>query len=142
MKAVRGNANEVNGVNYYDDPSSLSGSSLDEWMSFSKASGDPVSEWLTRLNFYPIEIQNYKAGRTIDWADLIFQTGFKQDYNMNISGGSDRTKYYFSIGYSDVEGFVVGDEYEAIRSRLNLETRINNTFFCRCQRSVCRTQSR
>lgn len=128
MKAVRGNANEVNGVNYYDDPSSLSGSSLDEWMSFSKASGDPVSEWLTRLNFYPIEIQNYKAGRTIDWADLIFQTGFKQDYNMNISGGSDRTKYYFSIGYSDVEGFVVGDEYEAIRSRLNLETRINKYF--------------
>lgn len=125
MKAVRGNSNEVNGINYYDDPSSLSGAALDEWMSFSKASGDPTTEWLTRLNFYPIEIANYKAGNTIDWADLIFQTGFKQDYNMNVSGGSERTKYYFSIGYSNVEGFVVGDEYEAIRSRLNLETSIN-----------------
>lgn len=86
MKTVRGNNNEVNGVNYYDDPSSLSGAALDKWMSFSKASGDPVSEWLTCLNFYPIEIANYKAGHTIDWADLIFQTGFKQDYNMNVSG--------------------------------------------------------
>lgn len=125
MKAVRGNANEVNGVNYYDDPSSLSGAALDQWMGFSGASGDPTTEWLTRLNFYPIEIENYKAGRTIDWKDLIFQTGLKQDYNMNISGGSERTKYYFSLGYSNVEGFIVGDEYEAFRSRLNLETSIN-----------------
>ncbi len=125
MQAVRGNPNSVNGVNYYNNPSSLSGDDLNRWMGFSNATGDPTTEWLTRLNFFPIEIENYKAGRTIDWADLIFQTGFKQDYNMNVSGGSERAKYYFSLGYSDVEGMVVGDEYEAIRSRLNLETEIN-----------------
>lgn len=125
MQAVRGNPNSVNGVNYYNDPSSLSGDALNQWMGFSNASGDPTTEWLTRLNLFPVEIENYKAGRTMNWADLIFQTGFKQDYNMNISGGSERTKYYFSLGYSDVEGFVVGDEYEAIRSRFNLESQIN-----------------
>jgi TonB-linked SusC/RagA family outer membrane protein len=125
MQAVRGNPNSVNGVNYYDNPSSLSGDALNRWMNFSNATGDVTTEWLTRLNFYPVEIENYKAGRSMDWADLIFQTGFKQDYNMNISGGSERSKYYFSLGYSDVDGFVVGDEYEAIRSRFNLETEIN-----------------
>lgn len=85
MQAVRGNSNSVNGVNYYNNPSSLSGDALNQWMGFSNATGDPATEWLTRLNFYPIEIENYMAGRTMDWADLIFQTGFKQDYNMNIS---------------------------------------------------------
>lgn len=125
MQAVRGNPNSVNGVNYYNNPSSLTGDALNQWMGFSNASGDPTTEWLNRLNFFPIEIENYLAGRSIDWADLIFQTGFKQDYNMNISGGSERAKYYFSLGYSDVEGMVVGDEYEAIRSRFNLETAIN-----------------
>lgn len=125
MQAVRGNPNSVNGVNYYNDPSSLSGVALNQWMAFSRATGDPTTEWLTRLNLFPVEIENYKAGRTMDWTDLIFHTGFKQDYNMNISGGSDRTKYYFSLGHSDVEGFVIGDQYKAIRSRFNLETNIN-----------------
>src|SRR5664279_3132971 len=39
-----------------------------------------------------------------NWDDALLRTGIRNDYNISISGGSDRTKYYFSGGYLDDQG--------------------------------------
>ncbi len=40
------------------------------------------------------DVAAYKAGtKGIDWIDLMTQTGFSQNYNLNISGGNKKTKY-------------------------------------------------
>src|SRR5690606_41999346 len=43
-----------------------------------------------------------------------------QDYNLSVSGASDRINYYMSAGYLNNEGVIVGDNYRAIRSNLKV----------------------
>ena len=51
---------------------------------------------------------------------LSIGTGINQDYNVSVSGASDRMNYYMSLGYLHNEGAVVGNEYQSIRANLKL----------------------
>lgn len=113
---------------YFDDPSNLpSGVSIEEWRN---AAGNPVAdnedEYLARLNFYQIEIGNYKEGDVVNWFDEVMQTGFRQNYDLSVSGGTESLKYYWSLGYQNNEGVIRGDEFGTIRSRLNLDYTISD----------------
>ncbi len=113
---------------YYNNPDNLpDGISLETWR---KASNNPQSdntkEWLSRLNFYQIEVDNYLAGNEIYWLDEVFKRGVKQNYDLSISGGADKVKYYWSLGYQGNEGITHGDEFNIIRSRLNTDFTIND----------------
>lgn len=110
----------------FSDPRKLpSDVSLEDWMAYDGSSGDPVTVWLQRLNMQPEEIKNYLAGNSVDWRDKIFQTGFRQDYTVSLSGRTDNVNYYWSVGYLNNEGIIIGDEYETIRTRVNLEGKVN-----------------
>jgi TonB-linked SusC/RagA family outer membrane protein len=120
-------APRVDQPGYYDNPNNLpEGVTLDQWKAYSGASGDPIDIFLARLSFQSTEVENYKKGNTIDWADKIFQTGFRQDYLTSINGGTDRINYYWSGNYTGNEGFIAGEKYKSIRSLLNLESKITN----------------
>ncbi|HLT81656.1 MAG TPA: SusC/RagA family TonB-linked outer membrane protein [Cyclobacteriaceae bacterium] len=110
---------------FYSRPDNLPpGVSLEDWMAYTGATGDPTNVWLARIGLFQTEIDNYNAGRTIDWEDIVFQTGIRQDYQMSINGGTDRFKYYMSGNYTDNEGFIVGQEYQSFRARVNLESKV------------------
>lgn len=110
----------------FSDPRNLpSGISMDEWLAYDGSQGDPVTVWLQRLNLQPEEIKNYQAGRSIDWYDRIFQTGFRQDHTVSLSGRKDDLQYYWSLGYLDNKGVVIGDEFKTFRTRINLEGKVN-----------------
>src|SRR5690606_18501314 len=82
---------------YYANPNNLpSGVSLADWMAYNNATGDPTNVWLARIGLYQTEIDNYNAGRTIDWKDEVFQTGLRQDYQLSIDGGTNNIKYFMS----------------------------------------------
>ena len=111
----------------FDNPDNLPpGVTLDQWLAYDGASGDPTVAWLNRIGFQEIEIENYLAGRSIDWYDKIIQTGLRSDLNVNLSGGSESLKYFWSIGRMNNEGIVVGREFGTIRTRLNIEGKIND----------------
>ena len=55
-----------------------------------------------------------------DWQDLIFRTAITQDYNFNISGGDNNTKYFASAAVSDEEGVLTGQNFARYSGRLNL----------------------
>lgn len=110
----------------FSDPRTLpSNISLEQWLAYDGSAGDPVTVWLQRLNMQPAEIENYKAGNSVDWRDKIFQTGFRQDYTVSLSGRNENFNYYWSVGYLNNEGIIIGDEYETIRTRINLEGKVN-----------------
>lgn len=54
-----------------------------------------------------------------DWWDLATKTGFTQDYNISVSGGSEKLQSYFSLGYYDEEGAVKGYDYTRYNFRFN-----------------------
>nr|WP_200814448.1 TonB-dependent receptor [Parabacteroides sp. Marseille-P3160] len=115
------------------DPRKLDGVNQLDWYNYDQ--GKPVSSvteeqllgtWLSRLELKTPEINNYLANRITDWQDLVFQKGFQQDYTASISNRNDNLSYYWSLGYTDREGIVVGNQFKNIRSRLNLESKITN----------------
>lgn len=63
----------------------------------------------------PLRNQNYS------WWDLATQTGMAQDYNVSVSGGSEKVKSYFSLGYYDEEGAVRGYDFSRYSFRYRTE---------------------
>lgn len=112
---------------YYSDPGTLPSSiSLDTWKGYDGSTGDETTIWLNRLSLQPIEIENYKKGKSVNWYDMIFQAGLRQDYNISLSGKKDELSYYWSIGYTNNEGIIYNDSFNTIRSRLNVEGKVND----------------
>ncbi len=66
-------------------------------------------------------------GNLIDtrWADVVYRQGFSNDHNLNVSGGSDNTTYYFSVGYSDQEGILKKNDFTRKNILFNVDSRIN-----------------
>ena len=42
------------------------------------------------------------------WSDYLYRQGFSQSHEINISGGSERTRFYLSAGYFDQQGIDFG----------------------------------
>ncbi len=85
-----------------------------------------TTAWLSRLELKTPEIANYFANKITKWQDLVFQTGFQQDYTVSVSNKTDRTNYYFSLNSVDREGIVTGNRYKNFRTRLNFETKVTS----------------
>ncbi len=111
---------------YYFNPNELPGSiSIDEWRNYSaNPAEDNTMEWLSRLSFWPIEMQNYIEGNTVDWYNKVMQKGIRQTYDINASGGSNDMSYYFSLGHTNNEGIIFGDKYSIFRARLNFDVKV------------------
>lgn len=109
----------------FDNPNKLpDGVTMTQWMD--GKTGDATDIWLARLAFQYMEIANYKAGTPVDWSDMVFQNGLTQDHNLSVSGKKDEVTYYWSMGYNNNEGIIVGDQFKTLRSRLNLDAKIND----------------
>ncbi|EDN86205.1 TonB-linked outer membrane protein, SusC/RagA family [Parabacteroides merdae ATCC 43184] len=65
------------------------------------------------------------AGNT-DWFDVMYKPSFMQQHNASISGGSDKTTYYGSIGYKGQDGILQygTDKYKRINMSFNFSTQI------------------
>ncbi|TRX58418.1 TonB-dependent receptor [Fulvivirga sp. M361] len=72
------------------------------------------------------EIENFEAGRFTDWIDLSTRTSIQQEHSVSISSGTEKTKFYVSGTYLDVEGIAKGDEFKRYNLRLNLEQSITD----------------
>ena len=110
----------------FNDPRKLPADvSIEDWMKYDNSTGDPVETWLRRIGFKNLEIQNYLDGKSVDWADMVFQNGLRQDYNASISGKTKGVNYYWSMGWTDNEGIIVNNGYKSFKTRLNLDAKIN-----------------
>lgn len=73
------------------------------------------------------DLERYKAGiGTTDWYKETLQTSIPQMYhNLSVSGGVDRIKYFFSLGYTDQAGIYKSNDYSFqrynVRSNLSAE---------------------
>ncbi len=114
---------------YYYSPNNLpDGISLEEWRSWSTTAtgSNDIEEWLGRIKIFPTEIENYKAGKTTDFYDLVIGNRLQQDYSLGVSGGTEFVKYYLSGEYLDAKGLIKGDQFKTVRMRLNLDLKITD----------------
>ena len=58
-------------------------------------------------------------GKGSDWVDLMFRTALSQNYTLSYSGGSDKSNYYVSGGYTNQDGIVESVGYRRITLQFN-----------------------
>src|SRR5690606_1046107 len=55
-----------------------------------------------------------------NWEDYAYQAAYRQEANISLSGGSEKTQYASSFGYVEDEGYIVNSDYKRYSTRLNL----------------------
>ncbi len=120
---------------YYDNINNISkyGLSQDQWSTIGpktlQAGESMLSLYARRMGFdadAALVMQNFLDGKTYDWEDATFRTGFNQDYNASISGASEKVNYYMSFGYLNNQGAIQGDDYHAYRASMKLNANITD----------------
>ena len=62
-----------------------------------------------------------------DWMDEALKSSpLRQEYVASFSGGSDKTKYMFSLGYLDEEGLLKTTKFNRYNGRLNIDSEVTN----------------
>ncbi|MEG0519440.1 MAG: TonB-dependent receptor [Bacteroidales bacterium] len=65
-------------------------------------------------------------GQLTDWIDHVSRVGSLQEYEINASAGSARSKYYSSLTYHRNEGIFYGIDYQRITFRINADHKLND----------------
>ncbi|GAB4420759.1 MAG: TonB-dependent receptor [Bacteroidia bacterium] len=63
-------------------------------------------------------------GPGTNWQEEIFQRAIMQNHQVSVSGGRDQISYYFSAGYLNQEGMVIGSGFDRYTTRLNVDNRV------------------
>ncbi|NJB82153.1 TonB-dependent receptor [Wenyingzhuangia aestuarii] len=89
-----------------------------------------AEQWATLYNEakvndgQPIDasLANPSSLTSYNWKDAVYRSGFMQNHQLSVSGGSDKSTYYISFGYINQNGIVKNSDYK----RTNF--RVNNTY--------------
>lgn len=73
---------------------------------------------------------NDANGKPIDtrWYDQVYRQGISHNHNINLSGGSEKTNYYFSLGYSNQEGILKKNDFQRINTLFNVDSKLSKLF--------------
>lgn len=61
-----------------------------------------------------------------NWGDILYRDGTSHNHNLSVSGANDMTSYYFSVGYTEQEGIVVGNNFDRKTVRFNADHKATN----------------
>jgi len=61
-----------------------------------------------------------------DWRDAVYKTGIIHNYNLGVSGGTENTKVYFSLGYFSDSGTTLGANFERYTAKMNMTHKVND----------------
>ena len=59
-----------------------------------------------------------------DWADLIYENAFSQNYGINVQGGDDAASYNLSVGYSLGNSTLKENDFSRFNMRLNSDINV------------------
>lgn len=62
-----------------------------------------------------------------NWVDETLQIGHVEDYNVSLSGGSEKTTFFISANLKNQETILRGNEYRRLGTRVNVDHNINNS---------------
>src|SRR5450759_4724905 len=85
--------------------------------------GDPNTDPSTYSSSNVITKAN-KAGT--NWYDQIYQAGKTQEYDLSISGGTQKSTYAFSAGYADQQGTLIHTDFKRYTFRSNSDAKVND----------------
>ncbi|MEO8795374.1 MAG: TonB-dependent receptor, partial [Daejeonella sp.] len=113
-RAASGAANQDYLAGYYDTPEDAEA----DYSSY-------VESRLTRYSAGNTDYDTYKVNT--DWESLAFQDNPKiQQYDLNFTGGNDKTTFFISGQYLNQDGIIVANGYKRYSGRINLTHQANS----------------
>ena len=92
-------------------------------------SGNDINDFWSKSGVLVDGLTEEQARATdTDWIDQVLQIGKVQDYNISASGGSNKTTFYLSANIKNQETILIGNDYQKIGTRLNLDHKISDRF--------------
>ncbi|MDJ1504477.1 TonB-dependent receptor [Xanthocytophaga agilis] len=96
---------------------------------------DPASEdsYTTYMNgffdYYSAETFGTDKAVNTNWQDEIFLNDAPSNQiDLNVSGGSDKTRFFISGQYLDQKGILIGNAFNRISGRINLDQQVSKIF--------------
>ena len=81
--------------------------------------------------------QNYT-----NWNKKMYGTGFQQNYQLSVSGGTDKLKYYISGGYQSEKGIIKPADYDRFSFRTNIDSKVKDWLNITTNFSLAKTTRR
>lgn len=101
-----------------------------EYIDFKREAYRAVGTWNSPADdpkiFNPQELQAIANQQYINWPSLLLHHGTQQDYQVGVSGGSEKTKVYFSADYFREKGILKLNDFKRYNARFNIDQTINN----------------
>ena len=72
-------------------------------------------------------INNLRNNNT-NWGNLIYQTAINTQHGLSLSGGGEKSDYYFSLGYYDEKGTTIGTGFKRYNLTLKNNFQITDKF--------------
>ena len=77
-----------------------------------------------------------------DWMDEEMKNNpLRQENNVSLTGGTDKTKYMFSVGYLDEQGLLKTTNFTRYNGRMNVDTEVTDWFKAGMNASYSRNES-
>ena len=67
-------------------------------------------------------------GPDTNWNDYIFRTGFQHNHSLSASGGTDKSQYYVSLGFTEQEGIVRANDLNRLSLKADLTQQATKWF--------------
>jgi len=95
-----------------------------------------------RLTLYSAGTTDWQTAKiNTNWQDQAFQSAPISQYDLNISGGNEKTRYFASGQYLDQKGIIIGNAYKRFSGRVNLDNQVNSWLSFGMNMSFARSQN-
>ncbi len=84
-----------------------------EWAQFQK------DYWANKGGYSDAEIA--ALGKGTDWQDAVLRTAIHKSHDLSITGGNDKSRYAFSVNYTDQDGIILNSGFERYNFHTNVE---------------------
>ena len=118
-------AGDLVAANKYANQAMLSSSYLG-YQVFTVPNGEQLIGMDGKLN--PNATLGYSDGtyyyRPDNWSDELFENNMRQEYNLSVSGATEKINYYMSAGYLDDQGIVPNSGFQRYSARLKADYQV------------------
>ncbi|MEY3433218.1 MAG: hypothetical protein RL131_1154, partial [Bacteroidota bacterium] len=115
-----------------------------------KLDGTPITDPNSWTAYVKNDVMDYYSygqwskdpTKTYDWQDAVFQKGPYRQADLQIRGGTDKTKFFTSFQHLDQTGTIIGNNLQRSTGRLNLDQKANEWLDLGVSLSLSRTFNR
>jgi len=76
--------------------------------------------------FSAIELASLQNKSYIDWEKIVISSGSIQNHDLSLTGGTEKTKFFFSANYQNQQGVVPNTDFNKGMIRFNLDQTVNS----------------